>query len=254
MLVDYHVHTLGHGEYGNSLEEVYPFFREASKQGLAQIGIADHTQLAPSRAVSALRQANSYFPEVELRLGFELDFSRDTEEQLNFAMAMPGIDYFIGSIHYIGDWLFNNAALRDEFKRRDIDTVYEQYYSQVNSACMTGLFDIVGHFDLIKLFDPGLPPKGIMHYADPVLKAIKDADLCVEINTSGLQRPISEMYPSEEILSRCYEYEIPITFGSDAHVAADVGRDISLARQSAKRVGYRQIATFAKRRRIMVVF
>jgi histidinol-phosphatase (PHP family) len=252
MLVDYHVHTLGHGEYGNTVEELYPFFSEASRQGLKQIGVADHTELAPKRKVSELQKANSYFPGVELRLGFELDFSKDTEEQLNIAMAMPGIDYFIGSIHYIGNWLVNNPKLKGEYARRDMDTVYDQYYSQLRAACLTGLFDIVGHFDLIKLFNPGLPGKGIMHYADPVLKVIRDSGLCVEINTSGLYRPAAEMYPSKEILRKCYEYGIPITFGSDAHLAAEVGRDISRALQFAREVGYRQVATFAKRKRIMV--
>jgi histidinol-phosphatase (PHP family) len=254
MLVDYHIHTLGHGEYENTLEELIPFFREASRQGLAHLGIADHTQLAPRRVVSALGQANSCFPEVQLRLGFELDLSKDTEEELRFALDMPDLDFVIGSVHYIGDWLFNNPALQDEFKRRDINDVFQQYYSQVLSACRTGLFDIVGHFDLIKLFNPGVPAEGIMYYAEPVLRAIKDADLCVEINTSGLHKPVAEMYPSEEILRKCYDYGIPITFGSDAHIPEEVGRDISLARQLAKKVGYRQVATFAKRRRITVFF
>ncbi|HHT84337.1 MAG: histidinol-phosphatase HisJ family protein [Bacillota bacterium] len=254
MLVDYHVHTLGHGECGNSLEELIPFFREASQQGLAHLGIADHTQLAPRRVVSALRQANTYFPEVELKLGLELDLSRDTEEELKLALDMPELDFVIGSVHYIGDWLFNNPALQEEFKRRDLSTVYEQYYNRLLYACGTRLVDVVGHFDLIKLFNPGIPPEGIMHYAEPVLKAIKDADLCVEINTSGLYQPVAEMYPSEEILRRCYEYRLPVTFGSDAHTPEEVGRDISLARQLAKKVGYRQVATFAKRRRIMLFF
>lgn len=93
-----------------------------------------------------------------------------------------------------------------------------------------------------------------MHYAEPVLKAIKEAGICVEINTSGLYKPVAEMYPSEEILRRCYDYGIPITFGSDAHTPKEVGRDISLARQAAKRVGYRQLATFSKRTRITVFF
>lgn len=254
MLVDYHVHTLGHGECVNSLEEVIPFFREASKQGLAHLGIADHTQLAPRRVVSALRQANTYFPEVQLRLGFELDLSRDTQTEIEYALSMPGLDFVIGSVHYIGDWLFNSPALKDEFKKRDLSQVYEQYYSRVLSACRTGLFDIVGHLDLIKLFNPGFPPEGVMPYAEPVLKAIKEAGICVEINTSGLYKPVAEMYPSEEILRRCYDYGIPITFGSDAHTPKEVGRDISLARQLAKRVGYRQLATFSKRTRITVFF
>lgn len=254
MLVDYHVYTLGHGEYGNSEEEVIPFFREASKQGLAHLGIADHTQLASRRVASALRQANTYFSEVELRLGFELDLSKDTPEEIEYALNMPDLDFVIGSVHYIGDWLFNNPALKDEFARRDVSLVYEEYYSRVLSACRTGLFDIVGHLDLIKLFNPGFPPEGVMHYAEPVLKAVKDASLCVEINTSGLYKPVAEAYPSEEILRRCYDCGIPITFGSDAHTAQEVGRDVSLARKLAKKVGYRQVATFAKRTRIMVYF
>ena len=250
MLVDYHVHTLGHGEYGNTVEELYPFFSEASRQGLKQIGVADHTELAPKRKVSELQKANSYFPGVELRLGFELDFSKDTEEQLNIAMAMPGIDYFIGSIHYIGNWLVNNPKLKGEYARRDMDTVYDQYYSQLRAACLTGLFDIVGHFDLIKLFNPGLPGKGIMHYADPVLKVIRDSGLCVEINTSGLYRPAANV-PSKKYCASAMSMGFQ-SLSVLMHTLRPRWAGIFLALQFAREVGYRQMATFAKRKRIMV--
>ena len=80
----------------------------------------------------------------------------------------------------------------------------------------TGLFDIVGHLDLIKVFK-FLPKKDIRLIAKETLHEIKKANLVLEINSAGIRKPIAETYPSIQLLEMAYEMGIDITFGSDAH-------------------------------------
>jgi len=50
-----------------------------------------------------------------------------------------------------------------------------------------------------------------------VLDAINHAGMSVELNLSGLFRPINDFYPSLDIIELIVEKGIPIVVGSDAH-------------------------------------
>ena len=81
------------------------------------------------------------------------------------------------------------------------------------------------------------------------MKAIKENDLVVEINTSGLRKPVHEIYPSENILEVIREMKIPLTLGSDSHKPEDVGRDFDLAVELVRKYGDGKITIFDKRER-----
>jgi histidinol-phosphatase (PHP family) len=80
-------------------------------------------------------------------------------------------------------------------------------------------------------------------------KVVKQYDIAVEINTSGLRKPVKEMYPSENILSILSEYKIPLTLGSDAHTPTDVGKDFDRAKEFIRQYGGGKISVFNKRQR-----
>jgi histidinol-phosphatase (PHP family) len=71
----------------------------------------------------------------------------------------------------------------------------------------------------------------------------------VEINTSGLRKPVKEIYPIEQILSILSELNIPLTLGSDAHDPADVGKDFAAARQLIERYGRGKLSLYHQRQR-----
>jgi histidinol-phosphatase (PHP family) len=58
------------------------------------------------------------------------------------------------------------------------------------------------------------------------------------LNTSGLRKPVGEIYPSTLLLSLARERGIPICFGSDAHRPEEVGADFDVALESAREAGY----------------
>ena len=81
------------------------------------------------------------------------------------------------------------------------------------------------------------------------MKVVKACDIVVEINTSGLRKPVQEMYPSEEILKIAGELHIPLTLGSDAHMPEDVARDFDRAMPLIERYGRGMVSVFTKRQR-----
>ena len=110
----------------------------------------------------------------------------------------------------------------------------------------TGLFDIVGHFDLIKVFK-FLPKKDIRLIAKDALLEIKKSNMVLEINPAGLRKPINETYPSKQLLELAFEMQIDITFGSDAHSTDQVGFMYDKALLLATEVGYKKCISFENR-------
>ncbi len=86
---------------------------------------------------------------------------------------------------------------------------------------------------------------------DASCREIKKADLCVEVNTAGWRAPVKEAYPGVMLLAKCRELGIPLTLGSDAHSPQEVGYGLQRAVQLLAGLGFREIATFCGRRRIM---
>ena len=80
---------------------------------------------------------------------------------------------------------------------------------------------------------------------------LKAADVCVEFNTSGWRAPVKEAYPGVFFLSKCHELGIPVTLGSDAHKPQDVGSGLQRAALILSKIGFREIATFCQRKRMM---
>ena len=76
--------------------------------------------------------------------------------------------------------------------------------------------------------------------------------MAVEVSTAGLRKPCREIYPTEDFLRLARQLEIPITFGSDAHIPEDTGADFDKAVALARRCGYDKLCRFTQRRRELV--
>lgn len=72
--------------------------------------------------------------------------------------------------------------------------------------------------------------------------------MVVELNVAGYRKPIGEAYPSVSLLKQCFELDIPITFGSDAHKPEQISLFNEEIIELAKGVGYTQCALFHKRK------
>jgi histidinol-phosphatase (PHP family) len=256
---DYHVHTT----YSDGRGDPEACIAEAVRKGLREIGFADHVmpvdrkqkwcmdhKQLPDYAKHILRLQKEH-PEIEIRLGVELDYIPDKEEEsLKIINGYP-FDFIIGSVHYIGD---ETVDLGPEFYiGKDIYLVYENYFNLVCEAASTGLYDIIGHPDLVRIHR-FRPDDDITHLYSMMASAFEIHDIAFELNTNGRNRPLRDFYPDRKYLSLFAEHFVPVCVNSDAHFPERVGQYFETAYELLRHAGYKEMAVFKIRERYMVPF
>jgi len=257
--VDLHNHTTRCNHAEGSVDE---YVKKAILEEIDIFGFSDH---APMNFDTRYRMSfdemdayendiknakEKYADKIEILLGYEVDYLPGYMDE---RVLNANVDYLIGSVHFIDKWGFDNPEFIGKYEGADIDTIWQEYFNLVENMAKTGLFDIVGHLDLIKVFK-FLPKKDIRLIAKNALDAIKKSGMAIEINAAGYRKPIGEAYPSRELLEMAYERDIPITFGSDAHKPKQVGYKKEEIRLLAKSIGYSNAVYFKNREMIMFNF
>ncbi len=256
-MVDYHLHTPLCGHASGTMRE---YVRVAVERGLSEVGFADHLPLLAGRDPSLtmsfeelpkyLEEIESLrrdFPDISIKAGIEADFFPDLASETADIIGSYPFDFVIGSVHFLGDWGFDDPRGMAGYEgRRPLD-VYEEYFEVLIEAAESRLFDIIAHPDLIKKYDYRADGD-ISHLYRRAAKAIGKSGAAVEINTAGLRKPIAEIYPALEFLTLCREAGAPVAFGSDAHAPQDVGRDFEAALSLAREAGFAHMAIFSSRR------
>ncbi|WP_456479755.1 histidinol-phosphatase [Nautilia sp.] len=255
MLIDLHNHTPLCKHAKGEPEE---YIEKAVEKGINVYGFADH---APMKFDPAYRMEfeemekyekkitslSQKYDNIKILLGYEVDFTPEVDERV----LKRNVDYLIGSVHFLDNWGFDNPEFIKEWKNRNVDDVYKEYFYLIEKMANSKFFNIVGHIDLVKVFGhkPKKPVKDIIKNA---IKAIKKAGMAVEINTAGLRKPVNEIYPGDDILEMILEENIDITFSSDAHSPEQVGYMLKETVQKAKNMGFTEAVYFEKKRKIKV--
>ncbi|QCD52234.1 histidinol-phosphatase [Campylobacter sp. RM16192] len=244
----------------HAVDEPREYVLEAIKSGTKFFGFSDH---APMRYDEAYRMGfdemdayenivlnlrSDFSNEIEILLGYEVDFLEGFMDDRIFTRK---VDYLIGSVHFLGGWGFDNPEFIGEYKNKDIDKIWEDYFYCIEKMAKCGKFDIVGHLDLIKVFK-FLPKKDVRLIAKNAIKEIKKANLTVEINAAGFRKPIGEQYPSNLLLEEIVSNGITLTFGSDAHAKNQVGLNGQKCEDIAKNLGINKCACFKNRDKFLV--
>jgi len=258
--VDLHNHTTLCNHATGTTEE---YIKKAIELGIDIFGFSEHAPMEFDKKyrldisqkefyeISVLKLKEKYKKDINILLGYEVDYldgSYILDEVKN-----AKVDYLIGSVHFLNKWGFDNPEFIGEYKNKDIDKIWEDYFEAVTAMVKTGYFDIVGHLDLIKVFK-FLPNKDIKSIAYSTLKQIKKSGMVLEINSAGFRKPIKEQYPTSELLEVAYELDIPITFSSDAHSVDQVGLYYDRTTKIAKDIGYTSCVYIQDKSKIIVDF
>jgi len=257
--VDLHNHTTRCNHAENTIDE---YIEQAITLGIDIYGFSEHAPMDFDQHYrlkfeemifyekEILEAKERYKNKIEILLGYEVDYlaGHIDERVLN-----AKVDYLIGSVHFIDKWGFDNPEFIGGWENREIDNIYKEYFEAIEAMAKSEKFDIVGHFDLIKVFK-FLPKQDIRILAKEALHAIKKSNMVLEINSAGLRKPIKEMYPSKILLQEAYALNIPITFSSDAHSVNQVGLFYNETTQIAKETGYTQAVTFYQRDKKLITF
>lgn len=246
-MLDYHVHAAAHGEYSYTREWISQFLNNARQKGIEEIGFSEHDEFRSLIDFALIEKLRAESRDIRIRSGLEIDYIPGREQIIKEIIAEYNYDYLIGSVHFIDTWGFDHPDFKQHFDDRDIDEIYQEYFSLVKDAVETGLFDVVGHIDLIKIWGHRPKENDVLYYVEPVLRSVKEAGMVIEINSSGLRKAVGEIYPSREILQMLHDLNIPITLGSDAHHPIQLGEGLQEAVNLALASGFSQVVRFERR-------
>jgi histidinol-phosphatase (PHP family) len=129
------------------------------------------------------------------------------------------------------------------------EKVWKRYFETLAEAARTGMFDIMAHPDLVKVWGNGRPgPEGDRRrYYEPAVEAFADAGVAVEVSTAGLRKPVGEIYPARQFLEMVVEAGCPVALSSDAHLPEHVGWEYERAIELLGDVGVTEIVVFERR-------
>jgi histidinol-phosphatase (PHP family) len=163
-------------------------------------------------------------------------------------------DFVVGSVHFIGE---GDAAVDhdgfDVWEAPDAgpEEIWARYFDHFNRCARSGLFDILAHPDLVKVWgrDRPLPEGDLRRFYEPAVEAILEGGSAVELSTAGLRKPVGELYPAREFAALVVEAGVPFALSSDAHLPEQIGFRYDDALAFLEDLGVEEIAVFEGRRR-----
>lgn len=254
---DYHMHTPLCGHAVGQPEE---YVQQGIKEGLLEMGFSDHApfvHIVDPRITMNRDQLPEYHrmiedvqkrfaDQIKIKIALEVDYLPEYEEQTREVISGYPYDYLIGSVHFIKDWAFDDPYARESWDDKDVNQVYCDYYELLRKSALSGMFDIIGHCDLVKKFG-NRATVDMSAEIHETAEVFKETGMVIEINTAGLRKPVKEMYPSLDCLKIYNEHGVLLTFGSDAHDPKDVACDYEKAFELAKAAGFKEYYIFNQR-------
>jgi histidinol-phosphatase (PHP family) len=160
----------------------------------------------------------------------------ETETYSGYQRFVPALidefapDYIVGSVHFVDDVnfdyspdLYHQAAI----KAGGVDRLYLRYFDEQYEMISLLRPAVVGHFDLIRIFDPDYRQRierpEIMAKIKRNLELIRELDLILDFNLRALAKGAEEPYLTDSILRLAHDYGIAVVPGDDSHGIANVG-------------------------------
>jgi histidinol-phosphatase (PHP family) len=269
MLTDYHLHLReddldAHAETHFTEDNVSRYRVVAGERGIAELGVSEHVyRFEQALAVwqhplwreFATDDLDAYCEFVrartDLRLGIEADFVAGGEDRMANLLDEHDFDYVVGSVHFLRDRSIDTHDYSVWDHGHSAEEIWERYFQTLAEAARSGLFDILAHPDLVKVWGPERPrPEGdLRRYYEPAIEAIAESGIAVEVSTAGLRKRTRELYPAQAFLEMCVDAGAPVALSSDAHRPEDVGADYDRALELLERVGIDELCVFERRTR-----
>jgi histidinol-phosphatase (PHP family) len=231
----------------------------AHERGIAELAITDHVDFEPGAPAFAystfadrervVRQAAERWGErgVTIRFGVELTYDRSWEADIRDHLARHTYDFTIGSVHDRIDSPYHASRVRAWVAGRSLAEIVAPSFVEVEAAARSGLFDALGHLDVVKRYlHPHVSKEQLAaepELYEPILRALVDSGTALEINTSGLRHPIGETYPPPAIVARFHDLGgRAISIGSDAHRPDHFGWALADGYREAAAAGFEALS------------
>ncbi len=253
---DFHMHTC-FSDGKNTPEQMV---QTAIKLNMDKIGFSDHSytffdesycmkkEKVSEYITEIARLKEQYKGQIEILCAVEQDYYSD--------YPVSGFDYVIGSVHYLkkgdeyipvdeSDEIFSSAV--EKYFGGDALSLAECYFETVSDVVNKTNCDIIGHFDLVSLFNKNF--KYFDENDDRYVKAYKSAvDKLVgygkpfEINTRAVFKGAkSHPYPTPEICEYINSKGGKFILSSDSHSKSGLMFMFEEIKEQAMQKGYQII-------------
>ena len=267
MLTDYHVHLRPDdrdatpGQFFTSAN-ADRYRAAAAQRGIAELGVAEHIYrfrqaldvwdhpLWQRYARDDLDDYCAFVREqTDLRLGIEADFVPGREDRTANLLDAREWDYVVGSVHFLGDRAVDYDRYDVWTAGESPERVWRRYFEALGEAARTGLFDILAHPDLVKVWGRRRPrPDGdLRRYYERAIDGIAESGIAIEVSTAGMRKPAAELYPAPAFLEMCLEAGRPVALSSDAHTPEQLGHEYERALELLSDLGVDRLAVFDRR-------
>jgi len=264
--LDAHLHT---DQSPDSSVPIDVYAALAVERGIFEIAITDHVDFDPRDPAyrytrfadreRTVRDAAERWARqgVTIRFGAELTYNRRWEADVREHLAKHTYDYVIGSVHDWPESPYWPSRVRAFVDGRSLDEILEPYYAEIVAAARSGLFDTIGHLDVVKRYlHPFITPAQLATrpgLQEPALRAIVDAEVSLEVNSSGLRYPGAETYPSGPVVARYRELGGKrVVVGSDAHSRASFAHRLGESYRHLVEAGFEQLTFRRGRERVAI--
>jgi histidinol-phosphatase (PHP family) len=269
VLTDYHVHLRPDdadatpGEYFTAAN-ADRYRTVASERGIGELGVAEHIY----RFTAALDvwdhdlwrrygrdDLDAYCEfvreETDLKLGIEADFIPGREDRMANLLESREWDYVVGSVHFLGEHAVDYDLYDVWTSGHSPEKVWATYFDWLGEAARSGLYDILAHPDLVKMWGPERPrPEGdLRRFYDRAMEGIAESGIAVEVSTAGLRKPTGSIYPDPAFLEMVLDAGNPIALSSDAHTPDQLGYRYDDALEYLGELGVSELCVFEGRER-----
>lgn len=276
MLTDYHMHlqpdgTAARADAASEWEAVGGhlsvgwigrYVERARARAVAEIAFTEHVhRFAEARnwldnpwwREEATEDAGAYCEALDeardagapVLVGVEMDWLAGRRGAIAAFLDAHPFDVVLGSVH----WLHDGAVDHPDYPAWNgapAERVWDDYLEALVAAAESGLFDVLAHPDLPKVFGRRMP-SSLEGRLDDAVAAIAATGVAIECSSAGLRKPVAELYPEPSLLARFSRAGVPATLASDAHAPQDVGRDYPTAVAALRGAGYETITRFSRR-------
>lgn len=270
MLTDYHVHLRPDDLEASAADHftgsnVERYLDAARSAGVAELGVSEHVHrfadalelwrhpFWEENATDDLAAYCEFVRSTPLRLGIEMDYLPGLEDRTATLLDGHDFDYVIGSVHFLGDLAVDHEGWDVWEGGGDADAIWARYFETVAEAARSGLFDVLAHPDLVKVWGaarPGPDRDPRFHY-EPLVEAVADAGVAVEVSTAGLRKPVAELYPAPDLAAMLVDAGAAFSLSSDAHVPEHIGWEYGETVELMRTWGIEEVAVFERRQRRM---
>lgn len=276
---NFNIHT--HSIYSDGKSQPREMVEEAVRQGLTTLGFSEHSPLPfdnnfsvksedmPRYVAEIAQLKEEYKGKIDLLCGLEADYLTGVSEPFAVTKEKYHLDYLIGGVHLVINpslrqaqgsltddiWFIDGPKweVYDDGLQRlfggDIRRAVRRFYEQTNEMIENETFDIIAHFDKIKMHNRDR----YFHEDEPwyrklaleTLDLIRQKGIIMEVNTRGIyKKRYNGFYPSPWLMKEACKMGIPAIISADAHHYSEITLEFEAAEKALREAGYHRTTAF----------